>query len=60
MQLYLANELGYFRYKDGRDDAEDAEATAQHRYLAISAMIDELGRMIGGWIKKTKDEYKWQ
>jgi len=60
MQLHLANELGYFRYKDGRDDEDDATETARHRYLAISAMVDELGAMIGGWIKKMKDENKWQ
>lgn len=60
MQLHLANELGYFRYKGGRDDEDDAAETARHRYLAISAMVDELGAMIGGWIKKMKDENRWQ
>jgi four helix bundle protein len=59
MQLHLANELGYFRYRGGRDD-EDGDETARRRYLAISAMVDELGRMIGGWIKTMKDEERWK
>ncbi|RJX20284.1 MAG: four helix bundle protein [Desulfobulbus sp.] len=59
MQLHLANELGYFAFKDGRTE-DDHSGLAKHRYLTISAMIDELGRMIGGWIKRLKDEKKWQ
>lgn len=59
MQLHLANELGYFAYKDGRT-SDDPVKLAQHRYLAISAMVDELGKMIGGWIKKIKDESQWK
>jgi ssDNA-specific exonuclease RecJ len=52
MFLRLAFELGYFRFKDGSMSADkDHEKTATHRYLAISRMVDELGRMIGGWIQ---------
>lgn len=49
MLVHLAFEMGYFRFKDGRraDDAGDLEA---RRYLALSSLIDELGRMIGAWI----------
>ena len=54
MQLRLANELGYFRFRDGKSDEEDFDLRAARRYLAISAMIDELGRMIGGWIQAEK------
>ena len=59
MQLHLAYELGYFRFKDGRllDDA--ASQTEGRRYTLISQMVDEIGRMIGGWIGKVKDEHKW-
>ena len=59
MQLHLANELGYFAFKDGRTE-DDFAGLAKHRYLTISAMVDELGKMIGGWIKRLKDEKKWQ
>jgi hypothetical protein len=52
MQIYLANELGYFSFKDGR--ADDNQNTL-HRYLAISRLIDEIGKLIGAWIKKMKD-----
>jgi hypothetical protein len=33
---------------------EDYAKTATHRYLTISRMVDELGRMIGGWIMADK------
>ena len=49
MFLRLAYELGYFQFKDGAIDG-GSEKTAAHRYLVISRMVDELGRMIGGWI----------
>ncbi len=50
MFLRLAFELGYFAFKDGAKVGEDYAKTATHRYLTISKMVDELGRMIGGWI----------
>lgn len=49
----LAFELGYLGFKDGRRD-ERQEETAQHRYLAMSRLVDEMGRMIGGWIAATR------
>ena len=48
MYLRLAFELGYFEFKDGAKT--ENTKTATHRYLVISRMVDELGRMIGGWI----------
>jgi len=54
MFLRLAFELGYFGYKDGAALDKGMERTATHRYLAISRMVDELGRMIGGWIVAEK------
>ncbi len=59
MQLHLANELGYFEFSDGRIRTEGADLVAAHRYLAISRMIDELGRMIGGWIQALKADNRW-
>lgn len=53
MQIYLANELGYFAFKDGRS-GELPESAAVKRYLAINKKIDELGRMIGGWLNTEK------
>jgi len=50
MFIRLAFELGYFSFKDGAKVGEDYAKTAMHRYLTISKMVDELGRMIGGWI----------
>lgn len=50
MLVNLAHDLGYFGFKDGRCAVKTAEELAAHRYLALSRMIDELGRMIGAWI----------
>lgn len=50
MFVRLAHELGYFQFKDGAQLQEAADATALRRYHAISKMIDEIGRLIGGWI----------
>lgn len=49
MFIRLANELGYFGFKSGHKETDKNKLT-QHRYLNISLMVDELGRMIGGWI----------
>ena len=48
MMIHLANELGLFAYSAGR---KDATAPGSHRFLTILKMVDELGRMIGGWVK---------
>jgi len=50
MMVRLANELGYFRFKDGGESDKSPDDLAAHRYTSISRQIDELGRMIGGWI----------
>lgn len=52
MQIFLAAELGYFDFKNGKH----APGSAIHRYMAISRLIDELGKMIGAWINKIKVE----
>jgi hypothetical protein len=49
MMLHLANEMGLFGYSAGR---KDSAAPGEHRFLVILRMVDELGRMIGGWVKK--------
>jgi four helix bundle protein len=54
MLLFLACELGYFRFKDGRHDDEDAKNREAHRWQAVSRQVDELGRMIGGWIRQER------
>ena len=52
MFLRLVFELGYFKFKDGSLSTDKGhEKTATHRYLVISRMVDELGKMIGGWIR---------
>lgn len=59
MQLFLAYELGYFQFKDGKVSDKDKNELAEHRFSTLNAMVDELGKMIGGWIKKVKEENKW-
>jgi hypothetical protein len=52
MLIYLAKELGYFKYSDGKNTGKIE--TEIHRFLAISKLVDELGKIIGGWIKTCK------
>lgn len=47
MLINLAHELGLFGYSAGRRDAQDV---GMHRFLVLSRLVDELGRMIGGWL----------
>jgi len=56
MKIYLANELDYFHFKDGKKVSK----TANDRYLSISKMIDEVGKLIGGWINQLKNEDKFK
>jgi hypothetical protein len=49
MLLNLAFELGYFAFKSGTRGHSDAEAL--RRYTALSILVNELGAMIGGWIR---------
>ena len=53
MQIILSNELGYFAFKDGSKNSKLARP--EHRFLAISQMIDEIGRIIGAWINKLRN-----
>jgi len=55
MQIYLANELGYFTFKDGKTSKN---VDAAKRFLAISNLIDEIGKIIGAWINKLRDSGK--
>ncbi len=50
MFIRLAHELGYFEVRGGAKEARAPEQLAAQRYLALSRQVDELGRMIGGWI----------
>jgi four helix bundle protein len=60
MQLYLAYDMGYFKYKDRRIRNENVETSSLHRYATISSLVDELGRLIGGWIGKLRDDGRWK
>jgi len=59
MLTYLAYELGYFRFSAGERLASEAEDTEGHRYMAISKLVDELGKMIGAWIASAKEKGEW-
>lgn len=52
----LAFELGYYNYKHNKQEYSEAEAL--RRYTAASILINELGAMIGGWIKSLRDNLK--
>ena len=50
MLIRLAYTMGYFEFKDGRHAEKSPIELAEHRYLALSRLVNELGKMIGGWI----------
>lgn len=50
MLVRLAHTLGNFEFKDSKKADKSPAALGEHRYLALSRLVDELGRMIGGWI----------
>lgn len=50
MFVNLAHSLGYFQFKDGKTVETNSNNLAAHRFLAVSKLVDELGRMIGGWL----------
>jgi sulfur relay (sulfurtransferase) DsrF/TusC family protein len=56
MQIYLANELNYFAFRNGKTDVNVNPA---QRFLAISLLIDEIGKLIGAWINKLKEMGKF-
>ncbi len=55
MFVRLASELGYFSFKDGTQDGIDPAGLALRRYHAVSKKIDEIGCLIGGWIRSEKE-----
>jgi hypothetical protein len=55
MLIRLSNELGYFGFKNGKKE-QDSKKVAEHRYLHLSLLVDELGRMVGGWIIADRDK----
>jgi len=59
MQVFLAYELGYFRFHDGRQVEKNQSQIERKRFTTISGLIDELGKMIGAWIKKIKEDKRW-
>ncbi len=58
MQVFLAYELGYLAYRDGRPSQKNI--LPEHRYMALSRLVDELGKMIGAWISHVKSEGKFK
>ena len=49
MLINLAQELNLFNFSSGRSDSSFPGA---NRFLTISRQVDEIGRMIGGWLNK--------
>lgn len=52
MQVRLAFELSYFGHP--KTEKISVQKLNAKRYLVISASIDEIGKIIGGWIKSLK------
>lgn len=60
MLLALANELGYFGFHGGTKEGDaDEPQRATRRYLTISRMVDELGRIpAGGHRGRARDAHR--
>ncbi len=56
MLVHLAFELGYYEYKTNK--RVNSEQSALQRFTADNIIINELGKMIGGWIRSLKDSDK--
>jgi len=54
MLIRLAHNLGYFEFKAGKVAEQSPKGQGEHRYLALSKLVDEIGKMIGGWIVVTR------
>ena len=52
MQVRLAFELSYFGHP--KTEKASMQKLNAKRYLSISVNIDEIGKIIGGWIKSIK------
>ena len=52
MLINLAFDLGYYDYEHNTRCRSDSES--RRRYVAISLLVNELGAMIGGWIRSEK------
>ena len=55
MLLLLAYELGYFRCKNEIKNIRST-SDAERKFLFVSESIKEIGKMLGGWIKKVYGE----
>lgn len=58
MLIRLAGELDYFSWREGRQPTTENTKTinAFRRVQVLDLMVDEVGRMIGGWMKHYKDK----
>lgn len=59
MKLMLAYELGYFGFKHKGESVLQSPVAGEKRYGVLSVMVDEIGRIVGGWIKAVKEDQKW-
>ncbi len=53
MLIRLAHQLGYFGRKEG---GSNDKTRGDKRYLVLSSLVDELGRMVGGWIVADREK----
>lgn len=54
MLIGLAHELGYFGFRSGNRQDAGASLGAK-RYIALSRGVDEVGRLIGGWLRSERE-----
>lgn len=53
MHLLTARELGYFSHP--QREGKTAEQLNEERYQSLTVLVDEFGRLIGGWKNKARE-----
>ena len=51
MFVRVAFELGYFSFRNQEISDSNPDDLAERRFHTLGVMIDEIGRMLNGWIK---------
>lgn len=58
MHLFTASQQGYFGHPASKDQSKTKEVLNAERYASLTLLVDEFGRMIGGWKNKILEEDK--
>lgn len=58
MHLFMARQQCYFGHPISKDGSKSKEELNKDRYDSLTILVDEFGKMIGGWKEKIIEEEK--